>query len=991
MTERVQVTRAMYDVTALTTYVDEFGQGAKTHHFVFAKPYDTESAVEHLRCTLPSLFQVLVDKQDEGYMLYLEIAEGIFCVPAGTPDLRLDPPVTLALSEAREIAILSKDVRASEWTASASTATPGSGAGSSSAGDGAKKRGRPPGSGNSGKKRRGEDAEPVELVPPLGPEHAALLERRGWTRAMIESSGLGTITDAETLASLSPRGAAAAPYGLVLPYGLNESGAPTGRRVQLEVPDMGDRTALERASVWDRATLGPYVPAPVVKDARLQALVDDPLVVVFDELDAHVFAELGRRVIGVERLEAMRIRVEGVETLHPTIKSLVPVAGVDVLIVGYPAVPGKRLLEARRAGRWLYDAGASRVRFLGVTQASIAECVADPSKWTALDRKASSLDRDTCGEPYTTLRDALPADVAADASFAKALNLYVPEGYDIDPNDGTVSTVRPAGYANGVEMTKQVLVSRSPIVPVARVITAQPYRNGGAEDITEESIETCIVAHRRDTGWTLLHVPMRSLCTKQGVVSLREYGIAASEHNAVELVGWFHHFLEINTLHARMPVTPRFTELGWHMSEPGVFTFALPNATTGQYAAAPSLVTSSSPALEGYGVRGGTRAGQYAVLRRATTHSSLRFAVTEVFRSMIVPMLGGNRSRCIHFYGTTTSGKSLGLYTALNIYGKGQQLEIKGSSTMTGLERQMASRNHTTIYVDDILHKTAEERESLLYMASDGRGKTRATKEAEVRRTSNWVAGLITTGEKPLQDDGMAQGAQARAFELEYAPLDPDLVNDLMDGIHHYGHVIHDWVALTERFLALVPKYTWELRDLTVAFRAAANARGVNARTGDLMAEIIVTHRILVELGMAAELGIPDDNGEGLRALLYSDVHMQAPVRAEHLEAFEALQSYMLNSRHQIVSVHDTTPRQTIVARIHGDDALLVEKRWLQKFLQKEGFNSRNVIRKWIEDRTTSSTQRRTPDGRPKFYQFKLVDVLGTQADQQGSYDAATN
>jgi hypothetical protein len=464
MSDRAPITRTNYDIVALTTYLTEQCPGAAKYHFVFAKPHDDAREPEHLTCTLEVLFNLLLEKQDLGFMVYVEIAKGIFCVPAGVPDIRLDPPPTVPADDARAIAVLSKDATKGEWSPSDKPAAKT---------DAGKARGRP----KSGGKRPGgaSAAADDELIPALGSEHIAMLTRRGWTESMITASGLGTITDAAILAALGPRGASPAPYGLAIPYGIDEDGSPKGRRVQLEVADTGDGTAMARASVWDRATLSPYVPAPVVKDGRLIATDDcpDPLVIVFDELDAHVIAELGQRVIGIERLEAMRIRIEGVETLHPAFKELTSMHGADVLLVGYPAVPGRRLLEARRAGRWLYDAGARKVRFLGTTQTKLSECVVDPAYWETIVSKATVLEKDVCGEPYTTMRDALPPDVAAHPLFKDALGMYVPEGYDIDPIDGSLSTVRPAGYANGVEMTKQVLISRSPIVPVARVVTAR--------------------------------------------------------------------------------------------------------------------------------------------------------------------------------------------------------------------------------------------------------------------------------------------------------------------------------------------------------------------------------------------------------------------------------------------------------------------------------------------------------------------------------------
>ena len=74
MTERGPITSAHYNVAALKQYLAEQCPGAESYHFVFAKPGEPREAAVHLTCPLTTLFQILIDKQDSGSMVYVEIA-----------------------------------------------------------------------------------------------------------------------------------------------------------------------------------------------------------------------------------------------------------------------------------------------------------------------------------------------------------------------------------------------------------------------------------------------------------------------------------------------------------------------------------------------------------------------------------------------------------------------------------------------------------------------------------------------------------------------------------------------------------------------------------------------------------------------------------------------------------------------------------------------------------------------------------------------------
>ena len=906
------------DFNVAQKFLEQVLPGQAKHTFVFADGQAGTSFETFEKCTLQQITQLLVGKQEDGHVLYVQIAEDIFVTLAGIADVRTETKKAKTLEEALNSAQQARAAKLGEWA--------------------------PP------------TAESVEAAkaPKLADAHEKYLKVRGLSDETLGAAGIGSITDKKELARLLKRQSNAVPNALSFPHKLTKDDEKPVVRLQLENPSGG-----AHGSVWDGGTPVPYYPPQLLEQDAYAQL--GTTYVTFDEIDAHVLAQLGFKAVGGDALECFRdwnhFADTGEETAHPSLLSTAQVDQDDVVILYYPRVTGKKRGDALRVARWLSTAGVQKIATLEVKDGNLRKVAFDVLEFNLLSNKQVPVNQEDLQNPYTTLKDVLPADVMADPAFESCKGMYVPHGYDIDPTDGAIYTTKAAGFVNGQQMRQKVLISRTPIVPIAKVVDHE----------TKEI--SCLLAFHGSTGWTTKHVPLDGIARRAGINQLARWGIAVSDHNNESLVGWLHDIIELNQQHSRFVTVTGYKRTGWHTLPNGQEVFAMPEVTPGVYTF-PSLEASGENDLfKGYGKVSGTLEEQLEALRICTRHPAGRLVVTDVFRAMLLPKLDGRTTRCIHLYGESTGGKTLVMIIALNMYGDSRSMMLKGSSTIAAIESSLAARTHTASYIDEITQQSIEHRTALLYMAADGCGKSRSTRTGRPAPTARWVSSVLSTAEHPMQDDGMTQGAQARVLEIRFTPLSPEDITALTQRLNNYGHVVRVWIPKMEK---LVQEHGTELRERLWKYldegRAIALKARENSRTADTFAEERVTHDALVMSGMAEMLGIPDDQGRGITSLLYGDLHLQGDTASEPEKALRALQSFVIANPAQILSFNDFQSKGPVAARRQESGHLEFERGWLTQFLKKAGFSASNVKQAWARDGTAKVTQLRRGPHRPHFY-----------------------
>lgn len=908
----------MNDLNIALAFLEALLPGTDAHNLVFAHAVDgtPHDAFPHM--PIADLWRILPMEQADGKMLFVEAGNGVHVAVAGQLDLRTASQPLLELEDTLTIARACIASNTSEWV----------------------------------KPRGASDSADADDTPARGISDAnrRYLETRGLEKATIDLSGAYSESDSKQLAKLLKRMAPGVTNALVLPHARSKNDASPVLRMLLE--------GAGGASVaWANGAPVPYLPKEALEDGRFSG--KDLLYVTLDVIDALAISQLGYASVGADSVDSFRDAQHFMDTGEEVLHGSVP-AHRPVLIFYYPRTHGKRRPDALRIARLFTRAGAPSANIIDVGKdGNLRNVVGDSAAFQKFTNKMLPVVPDDLESPFTLLKDVLPADVLAHPLFESARGLYVPETYDIDPVDGGIYTEKAAGFANGVAITRRVCIARTPVIPVNRV-----------RDVDTGTLSLQL-AFFNGTDWVAKHVPIDGVTRKRDLTYLARWGVAASDHNNELFIGWLHNMLELNQQHSRFKDVHGFTRTGWHTLPNGEKIFAMPNVTPGVFTTPSVMIHGDNEHLVPYGKISGTWEGQREALSILALNVVGRVQIMEMLRSTIIPLLGGQTTRHTHVYGTTTKGKTLSTLTALAIYGDPRALTSKGNTTLTAVEMMLAARQHSTTFLDEVTNVREEARTDLLYLAADGCGKGRATRDNGIAPTRRWTAGLITTGEKPVGDYGMAAGAAARVLELNFEGLSEEHIQRLLQLKENYGHAIHRWIPVLHTLLPRVAELTERLNVLYAEGRAHAKKNQENSRTADHMAELILTHEISYG-PFGRDIGIPDDGGDGMAALLYSDLHLQATAKTEPELALEALQTFVLTNPNQVITSSTVDHKGPVIARIDEmTGSYRFERGWLTNFIKRAGFSAPLVRAEWKKAGLTKDIQPREGGARPHYIVFR--------------------
>lgn len=210
---------------------------------------------------------------------------------------------------------------------------------------------------------------------------------------------------------------------------------------------------------------------------------------------------------------------------------------------------------------------------------------------------------------------------------------------------------------------------------------------------------------------------------------------------------------------------------------------------------------------------GVTQAGTYEEwleVFRAVLHNP-GFAVLAGFAAS-APLLGrvdGMEPGIVNLVGASGSGKTTMLTALASLVGSTARPSSPGAyigtwrATDNGTESPLAARSDSVVLMDEVHQAPAHtDWQAMLYMAANGRGKVRMTKEVEERAAKAWRVQLISSGEESLASkvrasrDGRGQmpgGLQFRVIDLDCgtANLWSDVADQSrLDGGGRYGRLL---------------------------------------------------------------------------------------------------------------------------------------------------------------------------------------------------------
>ena len=347
------------------------------------------------------------------------------------------------------------------------------------------------------------------------------------------------------------------------------------------------------------------------------------------------------------------------------------------------------------------------------------------------------------------------------------------------------------------------------------------------------------VSFRRGAEWRAVVVEKVILASAAKIIDLARLGIAVDSENAKALVKYFTDLEAMN--YDRLPERHSVARVGWTTS--GKF---VPYADSVEFDGAPgfrAVFDSFHP--------NGDRDAWFKAASKARNESTIaRIVLAASLASVLVGPLHA-LPFFVHIWGRSGNGKTMLLKLAASVWASPNSSEgyVRNfNSTIVGLETAAGFFNSAPLCVDELqVVKNRRDYDDIIYMLSEGQGRSRGSKDGSFQQIKSWQNTIITTGEMPITSDFSGAGAISRIIEISCGK--ERLLSDyrgLSDTLsHNWGFAGKEFVeGLTPQVLEAAKKVQEEYR---AAFEASATTEKLALSaslilTADALAELLIWH-----------------------------------------------------------------------------------------------------------------------------------------------------
>ena len=347
------------------------------------------------------------------------------------------------------------------------------------------------------------------------------------------------------------------------------------------------------------------------------------------------------------------------------------------------------------------------------------------------------------------------------------------------------------------------------------------------------------VSFRRGAEWRTVVVEKVILASAAKIIDLARLGIAVDSENAKALVKYFTDLEAMN--YGRLPERHSVARVGWTTS--GKF---VPYADSVEFDGAPgfrAVFDSFHP--------NGDRDAWFKAASKARNESTIaRIVLAASLASALVSPLHA-LPFFVHIWGRSGNGKTMLLKLAASVWASPNSSEgyVRNfNSTIVGLETAAGFFNSAPLCVDELqVVKNRRDYDDIIYMLSEGQGRSRGSKDGSFQQIKSWQNTIITTGEMPITSDFSGAGAISRIIEISCGK--ERLLSDyrgLSDTLsHNWGFAGKEFVeGLTPQVLEAAKKVQEEYR---AAFEASATTEKLALSaslilTADALAELLIWH-----------------------------------------------------------------------------------------------------------------------------------------------------
>lgn len=303
----------------------------------------------------------------------------------------------------------------------------------------------------------------------------------------------------------------------------------------------------------------------------------------------------------------------------------------------------------------------------------------------------------------------------------------------------------------GVSLDGETVCSH-PIMPIMRMCNI------------DTGIEKIKIAYSRGgKAFRYLVVDRKTVSSANKIVDLSDSGIAVTSESAKALVKYFAKIEQLNP--ELIPETECVTRLGWINQSDDQLDFApyidsIVFDGEAEYKKHYDSVKAVGDIRKWYELI-------YHNIRLKSVAARMVFASS--LASVLVKPLGCN---CfwVHLWGETESAKTVLAMTAASIWGNPEigDYIMTFNATTVGMEKTAAFYNNLPYILDELqIINDKRDLDNLIYMLTEGSGRSRGNKLGGLDAVPKWKNAVITTGERPITTARSGGGSVNRVIEIE--------------------------------------------------------------------------------------------------------------------------------------------------------------------------------------------------------------------------------
>lgn len=328
----------------------------------------------------------------------------------------------------------------------------------------------------------------------------------------------------------------------------------------------------------------------------------------------------------------------------------------------------------------------------------------------------------------------------------------------------------------------KILVSYQPVLPVCRYINI------------ENGLEKVKIAFLVNSEWKTLIVDKSVISSSQAIVKLSDLGLEVTSENSKALVKFLSEIANLNK--DIIKIYKSVSRMGWFGKE------LLPYSNNLEFDN-----EKETPNLkEKFSENGNLEDWVNFFKERRKYNPISRIVMAAAVASILLSKIK-QTGFTLHIWGESEYGKTVACMVGQSIFGNPSQNDGKGiginfNFTNAGLEYRLNLYNNIPLFVNEMQHqKDAKDYDKILFLISEGKGRTRSTKFGGLAKENNWNNIVITNGEKNIMKNNSNAGAYNRCLSYEINKYSFENLSETADFVkENYGTPIREILKNLDNF-----------------------------------------------------------------------------------------------------------------------------------------------------------------------------------------------